>query len=50
KSGIGEIRIIHSFRYHGKLYCFLKSNEVNSAMIGSPNLSFLASKEPDKLE
>lgn len=50
KYGIGEIRVIHSFRYHGKLYCFLKNNEINSAMIGSPNLSFLTRKYPDKLE
>lgn len=44
KSGIGEIRVINSFRYHGKLYCFLKNHEVYSTIIGSPNLSFLTTK------
>ncbi|RAO94881.1 hypothetical protein DNK47_02690 [Mycoplasma wenyonii] len=44
RSGIGEIRITYAFRYHGKLYCFLKNNEIHSAILGSPNLSFLPLK------
>ncbi|PYC99561.1 hypothetical protein B4U78_016210 [Microbacterium esteraromaticum] len=47
---MGEIRVINSFRYHGKLYCFLKNHEVYSTIIGSPNLSFLTTKgSTDKL-
>lgn len=45
KKGIGEIRITHSFKYHGKLYCFLKNDQIFSAIIGSPNLSFLKAKQ-----
>ena len=40
-SGIGEIRIVKAFKYHGKLYCFSKNNTPVSAIIGSANLSFL---------
>ncbi|PYC99546.1 NgoFVII family restriction endonuclease [Microbacterium esteraromaticum] len=42
---MGEIRITHSFKYHGKLYCFLKNDQIFSAIIGSPNLSFLKAKQ-----
>lgn len=34
----GEIRIIKSFKYHGKLYCFYKDGKPFSAIIGSANL------------
>lgn len=37
-SGIGEIRIIKAFKYHGKLYAFYKNGEAHSAIIGSANL------------
>lgn len=37
-SGIGEIRIIKSFKYHGKVYCFYKDGIPFSAIIGSANL------------
>ncbi|AHC40113.1 hypothetical protein OVS_00615 [Mycoplasma ovis str. Michigan] len=41
RAGIGEIRLVHSCKYHGKLYCFFKNNQIFSAIFGSPNLSFL---------
>lgn len=37
-SGIGEIRIVKAFKYHGKVYCFYKDGKPFSAMIGSANL------------
>lgn len=36
--GIGEIRIVKAFKYHGKVYCFYKDGKPFSAMIGSANL------------
>lgn len=36
--GIGEIRIVKSFKYHGKLFCFYKDGNPVSAIIGSANL------------
>ncbi|RAO94899.1 hypothetical protein DNK47_02595 [Mycoplasma wenyonii] len=41
KTGIGEIRVTYSLKYHGKLYCFIKNDQITSAILGSPNLSFL---------
>lgn len=38
KSGIGEIRIVKAFKYHGKVYCFYNNGRPFSAMIGSANL------------
>ena len=38
ESGIGEIRIVKAFKYHGKLYCFYRDGEPISAIIGSANL------------
>ena len=38
KSGIGEIRIVKSLKYHGKLYCFYKNGKPISAIVGSANL------------
>jgi len=38
ESGIGEIRIVKAFKYHGKVYCFYKDGKPFSAMIGSANL------------
>lgn len=40
-SGIGEIRMVKSFKYHGKLYCFYKDNAPFSAIIGSANLGVI---------
>lgn len=39
--GIGEIRMVKSFKYHGKLYCFFKDKESISAIIGSANLGVI---------
>lgn len=40
-SGIGEIRIVKAFKYHGKVYCFYKDGKPFSAMIGSANLGVI---------
>lgn len=40
-AGIGEIRIVKSFKYHGKLYCFFKEKTPISAIIGSANLGVI---------
>lgn len=37
-AGIGEIRIVKAFKYHGKVYCFYKDGKPISAIIGSANL------------
>ena len=39
--GIGEIRMVKSFKYHGKLYAFYKDNKPFSAIIGSANLGVI---------
>lgn len=38
ENGTGEIRIVKSFKYHGKLYAFYNKNQVHTAIIGSANL------------
>ncbi len=38
---IGEIRIVRSFKYHGKIYCFYKDNKPFSAIMGSANLGVI---------
>lgn len=38
EAGIGEIRIVRAFKYHGKLYAFYQNGEPKSAIIGSANL------------
>lgn len=40
-AGIGEIRIVRAFKYHGKLYAFYKGDQVKSAIIGSANLGVI---------
>ncbi len=40
-AGIGEIRLVRAFKYHGKLYCFYKDGAPFSAIIGSANLGVL---------
>lgn len=40
-AGIGEIRMVKAFKYHGKLYAFLKEGAVRSAVLGSANLGVL---------
>lgn len=39
--GLGEIRIVRSLKYHGKVYCFYKDNSPFSAISGSANLGVL---------
>lgn len=40
-AGIGEIRMVRAFKYHGKLYAFHKDGEVKSAILGSANLGVI---------
>lgn len=40
-SGIGEIRLVRAFKYHGKLYCFSKDGTIVSAIIGSANMGVI---------
>lgn len=37
-AGIGEIRLVNVFKYHGKVFCFYKNGVPFSAIIGSANL------------
>lgn len=39
--GIGEIRVVQVFKYHGKAYCFYREGVPISAIIGSANLGVL---------
>jgi len=41
EAGIGEIRIVKAFKYHGKVYCFYKDGQPFSAIIGSANLGVI---------
>lgn len=41
ESGVGEIRIVKAFKYHGKTYCFYKDGKPFSAIIGSANLGVI---------
>ncbi len=41
ESGLGEIRLVKTFKYHGKLYCFYKNGKPFSAIIGSANLGVI---------
>lgn len=41
KSGIGEIRLVRAFKYHGKLYVFHRGGDVKSAILGSANLGVI---------
>ena len=38
---IGEIRLIKTFKYHGKLYCFLKNGKCFAAIMGSANMGVI---------
>lgn len=40
-NGIGEIRLIKPFKYHGKVYLFTKPDGSKSVIIGSANLGVL---------
>lgn len=41
EKGIGEIRLVKPFKYHGKVYAFYNSNKIHSAVVGSSNLGVL---------
>ncbi len=40
-AGIGEIRIVRAFKYHGKTYCFYKDGDPFSVIMGSANLGVI---------
>ena len=40
-AGIGEIRMVRAYKYHGKIYCFYKDSKPFAAIIGSANLGVL---------
>lgn len=40
-AGIGEIRMVRSLKYHGKLYVFYKENKPLAAFVGSANLGVI---------
>lgn len=40
-TGIGEIRMVRAFKYHGKLYAFYRNQQVRSAIVGSANLGVI---------
>jgi len=42
KDNIGEIRLVKSLKYHGKVYVFIKDDKPFAAIIGSHNMSALA--------
>lgn len=44
EDGIGEIRVVKSMKYHGKLYGFYKDGEMISAIVGSHNLGSIATE------
>lgn len=39
KLGVGSIRVVKCFKYHGKTYAFRKGEDVTHVIIGSANLS-----------
>lgn len=41
EKGIGEIRLVRAFKYHGKLYSFLKGGECFATIIGSANMGVI---------
>lgn len=40
-AGVGSIRLVRQFKYHGKLYCFYRDNLPFSAIIGSANMGVI---------
>lgn len=40
-AGIGEIRLVRAYKYHGKLYAFYQNGQPRSAIIGSANLGVI---------
>lgn len=41
QKGIGEIRLVKSFKHHGKIYCFYKNGSIFSAIVGSADLGVI---------
>ena len=41
EAGIGEIKLVKAFKYHGKLFCFYMQGQPFSAVIGSANLGVI---------
>ena len=41
RKGLGEIRLVQPFKYHGKLYAFYHEGKPFAAFIGSHNLGAL---------
>lgn len=39
--GIGEIKLVKVFKYHGKIYCFYKNGQPFSAIFGSANMGVI---------
>lgn len=39
--GIGEVRLVRAFKYHGKLYVFHKDGDIKAAILGSANLGVI---------
>lgn len=40
-AGIGEIRLVRAFKFHGKLYAFYREQQVKAAIVGSANLGVI---------
>lgn len=40
-SGIGEIRLVRAFKYHGKLYNFIKDGVCFASIVGSANMGVI---------
>lgn len=41
EKGVGEIRLVRAFKYHGKIYSFFKDGECFATIIGSANLGVI---------
>ena len=41
ENGVGEIRMVRPFKYHGKIYIFYKEGHPVAAMVGSANLGVI---------
>ena len=41
EKGVGEIRLVRAFKYHGKLYSFIKDGQCFASIIGSANMGVI---------
>ncbi len=48
ESGIGDIRVVRSIKYHGKVYGFYNNGILNSVIVGSNNLGSIISDESNR--